>query len=133
MSTYIVDTVAFIKYLADELPEKADKIFRDAERGSSLLLLPHIVIGEFAYISLKNKIETEDPKASIGEVLHLVYSSSYFRCVDMDLECWEEFLKLNILELHDRMICSIARAKKATVITSDESILKHKEVESVWD
>lgn len=133
MSTYVVDTVAFIKYLADELPEKADRIFRDAEKGSSLLLLPHIVIGEFAYISLKNKIKTEDPAASIREVLHLVYSSSYFRCVDMDLECWEEFLRLDIKELHDRMICSIAMAKKAAVITNDEGILKHREVESVWD
>lgn len=48
MSTYVVDTIALIKYLADELPEKADKIFRDAEKGLSLLLLPHIVIGEFS-------------------------------------------------------------------------------------
>ncbi len=71
MSTYVVDTIALIKYLADELPEKADKIFRDAEKGLSLLLLPHIVIGEFAYISLK-KIKTEDPAASVREVLHLV-------------------------------------------------------------
>lgn len=130
MNTYVVDTNAFIKYLADELPEKADKIFKDAEKGSLLLLVPHIVLGEFAYISLK-KIKGEDPATLIREVLHLVYSSSYFRCVDMDLECWEEFLNLNTPELHDRMICAIAKAKKAAVITTDGDILKRREVDSV--
>lgn len=49
----------------------------------------------------------------------------------MDLESWEEFLKLDIPELHDRMICSIARVKKAAVITGDESMLKRREIESV--
>lgn len=89
MSTYVVDAIALIKYLADELPEN------------------------FA----------ASPAAHSNRRV--------FRCVYMDLESWGEFLKLDIQKLHDRMICSIARAKKAAVITGDESMLKRREIESV--
>ncbi len=133
MTRYILDTVAFVKYLNDELPDKVDRLFKTAERGESLLLLPHIVIGEFIYISLKNRLNTENPTAFIKEVLDLIWASKYIQPVDMGMATWEVFLELNIPELHDRMICALAKAEKATIITSDEDILKNERVESIWE
>lgn len=129
--SYVVDTVAFVRYLQDELPTAADKIFKAAERGEEVLLVPQIVLGEFIYLSLKGRLKVEDPMATIREVLGLIEASSYFRTVDMDMASWEEFIWLEVSELHDRMVCAIARAKNASVITPDKDITKN-DIEVVW-
>ncbi|MFQ6136356.1 MAG: PIN domain-containing protein [Candidatus Hydrothermarchaeales archaeon] len=131
LSAYVVDTAAFIRYLSDELPSKADAIFRDAESGKVQLLLPHIVIGEFIYISLKNRLKTVNSEAVIREVLLTVETAGYITPVDMDMTAWGHFLELDIPDLHDRMICAIAASKNALVISPDEEISRH--VETVWD
>lgn len=129
--SYVVDTVAFVKYLQDELPPAADKIFKSAERGEEVLLMPHIVLGEFIYLSLKNRLKVESPLAAVTEVLSLVETSSYLRTVDMDARSWEEFIELKVPELHDRMICAVAKAKNLAVITSDRNIEKSG-IEVIW-
>ena len=131
LKVYVVDTVAFIRYLTDELPSKADAVFKDAEKGKVQLLLPHIAIGEFIYISMKNRLKTINSEALIREVLLTVETAGYITPVDMDMIAWEHFLELEIPELHDRMICAIATSKNALVISPDEEIGRH--IETVWD
>ncbi len=129
--SYVVDTVAFVRYLQDELPPAADRIFKAAERGDEILFVPQIVLGEFIYLSLKGRLKVEDPMATIREVLSLMEASGYLRTVDMDAAAWEEFVELEVPELHDRMICAIARAKNIAVVTPDKDIAKSS-VEVVW-
>lgn len=128
--SYVVDTVAFVKYLQDELPAAADKVFKAAEKGEDVLFVPQIVMGEFIYLSLKNRLKAEDPTATIKEVLRLVETSGYLRTIDMDAASWEEFIELEVPELHDRMVCAIAKAKNMAVITPDRDIAKG--VKVVW-
>ena len=133
MKNYIVDTMALVSYLEDNVPKSADKIFKSAEQNKCKLLIPEIVLGEFIYISLKGKLKTSSPKSLIMEVLISLDASRYVDFIAMDIEAWEEILELDIRELHDRMICSIALSKDAVVITDDEDIKKNKAVETVWD
>ncbi|MEE8403381.1 MAG: PIN domain-containing protein [Candidatus Hydrothermarchaeaceae archaeon] len=129
--SYVVDTVAFVRYLQDALPPTADKIFRAAERGEDVLFVPQIVMGEFIYLSLKNRLKVDDPAAAVKEVLRMVETSDYLRMADMDMASWEEFIELKVPELHDRMICALARTKNAAVITPDKDIAKSG-IEVVW-
>ncbi len=129
--SYVVDTVAFVKYLQDELPPSIDKVFKAAERGEEILFVPHIVMGEFIYLCLKNRLKVEDPASTIREVLRLTQTSDYLRTVDMDMASWEEFIELEVPELHDRMVCAIAKAKKIPVITPDRDVAKSG-IEVVW-
>lgn len=133
MNVYVVDTMALVSYLENDLPASADKIFKLAEQNKCKLLVPEIVIGEFIYICLKGKLKTSNPKSLIMEVLISLDASRYFDFIGMDTEAWEEFLELDIRELHDRMICSIASSKDAVVITHDKDIKKNKAVETIWD
>jgi predicted nucleic acid-binding protein len=133
MKHYVVDTIALVSYLNDDLPASADKIFKSAEQNKCKLLIPNIVIGEFIYISLKGRLKTSNPKSFIMEVLISLSTSRYVDPVSMDWEAWEEFLALDISELHDRMICSIALHKVAAIITNDKDIKKTGVVETVWD
>lgn len=133
MKDYVVDTMALVSYLEDDLPSSADKAFKAAEQNKCKLLIPEIVIGELIYISLKGRLKTSNPKSFIMEVLISLSASRYIEFVGMDMDAWEEFLRLDIPELHDRMVCSIAASKDAAVITSDEEIKKNGIVESIWN
>ncbi|UCE73288.1 MAG: PIN domain-containing protein [Methanomassiliicoccales archaeon] len=133
MKDYVVDTIALVSYLKDDLPPQANKIFKSAEQNKCKLLLPEIVVGEFIYISLKGRLKASHPKSLIMEVLISLNTSRYISFVGMDVEAWEEFLALNIPELHDRMICSIASTKDAAVITNDDKIRKNQAIETIWD
>ncbi|MFQ6063033.1 MAG: PIN domain-containing protein [Methanosarcinales archaeon] len=132
MKYYIIDTVALARYLEDILPKKVDKIFEDAENGQCVLWLPHIVIGEFIYIALKGRLKVLDPITTIRETLTMINTESFIECIDLDMECWEKFLDIDIKELHDRMICSLAITRNVPVITNDEKIQENKDVKSIW-
>ena len=90
-------------------------------------------MGEFIYISLKGRLTASDPKSLIMETLISLDASRYTDFVCMDTEAWEEFLALNISELHDRMICATALSKNAKIITNDEVTRKNNKVETIWD
>jgi predicted nucleic acid-binding protein len=52
LSDHIIDTVALLRYLDEDLPKTADWVLRLAEAGRGRLLLPRIVIGEFVDLAL---------------------------------------------------------------------------------
>lgn len=133
MNEYVVDTMALVSYLEDALPGSADKVFKSAEKNECRLLIPEIVMGEFIYILLKGRLKASDPKSLIMETLISLDASRYIDFVGMETEAWEEFLALNISELHDRMICATALSKNAKIITNDEEIRKNNKVETIWD
>ncbi|MBD3196858.1 MAG: hypothetical protein GF317_17520 [Candidatus Lokiarchaeota archaeon] len=55
LEEFIVDTVAFLSYLTNNLPKNADNIFQKAEKGEVRLLLPSIVLGETLYTIYKGR------------------------------------------------------------------------------
>ncbi|MDA4137279.1 MAG: hypothetical protein OK449_09835, partial [Thaumarchaeota archaeon] len=69
MDEFVADTVALARYFEDDLPEAADRIFREAEEGRARIIVPEVVIGEFAYIALKGRLKVPDPKSVILELL----------------------------------------------------------------
>ena len=131
METYVLDTVALARYFEDDLPRSADKIFRLAEEGKAELLIPSIVVGEFIYSVLKGRLKVADIHSAIIELLQTIQISQYLHQVDMTFAEWQEFLKLKIPELHDRMICAVAVANNATVITNDLEI-RADGIHTIW-
>ena len=131
MEAYVVDTVALARYFEDDLPRAADKIFRLAEEGKAELLIPSIVVGEFIYSVLKGRLKVADIRSTIVELLQTIQISEYLHQVDMTLAEWQEFLNLKIPELHDRMICAVAVANNATVITNDLEI-RAESIHTIW-
>jgi predicted nucleic acid-binding protein len=133
LKEYVLDTMALVRLLEDTLPKKANDIVKGAEKGENLLLLPEIVMGEFFYIALKGRLETDDPVATAEEVLMHLRSSRFVSQVQMDLSSWEAFLEVGLAELHDRMVCSIAHTRNAPVVTDDREIKAWGGVEIIWN
>jgi len=120
---YVADTVGLVRFLEDSLPSKADRVFKEAENGNALILVPEVVIGEFAYIALRGRLKSNDPNAMIQELLDELDSAAFIRQVGMTKHAWVEFLKSEIPELHDRMIHAIAESEDAdAIITNDEEL-----------
>ncbi len=133
MKKYVVDTVALVGFLQNDLPAPADRIFKMAEQNECKLLIPEIVFSEFVYISLKGRLKTKSPKSLIMEVLISLGAAKYVGFASMDLESWEELLNIDLPELHDRIICSIALSNNADLITNDKEIKNNKSVNTIWD
>lgn len=131
METYVLDTVALARYFEDDLPKTADRIFHLAEEGKAKLLIPSIVLGELIYSALKGRLKVADLRLTIVELLQAIEVSEYLLPVDMNFAAWQEFLNLKVHELHDRMICAIALAHNAGVITNDSEI-RAEGVNTIW-
>jgi predicted nucleic acid-binding protein len=129
---YVADTVALARYFEDSLPSKADAVFREAEGGKAVILVPEVVIGEFAYLALKGRIRARDPRATIRELLDEVFQSAYLRQSSMTREAWICFLENEIPELHDRIIYSIAVASRSSGILTNDEELKSSGVKTIW-
>jgi len=122
MNSYIIDTIALVRYLEDHLPKKADTIFKQAEQNKCKLLLPDIVIGEFIYISLKGRIRLNEPLNTIKEILQYIKITNFIEQISMNYDAWELFIDIDVLELHDRMICALGLLHDSPIITDDNNI-----------
>jgi predicted nucleic acid-binding protein len=49
VTKYVVDSMAYLRYLVDRLPDEANTIFDRAEAGLDVLYVPDVVIGETLY------------------------------------------------------------------------------------
>ena len=128
---YVIDTVSFIYYLAEMLPEKAEKIFQSAEKGNAKLILPSISIGEAIYVFKKQKKSRAGEE--ISKMLDNLGKCAYIEVKDLELQDWKNIAESNIPELHDRMVVAIARKYELPLITNDREIIKSGEVKTVWD
>ena len=132
MSEYLVDTVAFVRYLEDRLTPKVDRIFDDAETGRNHLLLPQIALGEFLYICLRGRLTGSRRELQVREVLHNLTASEAFTITPMPIPAWEVFSELPISELHDRIIAAEAIARGISLISNDPAFQDVPRLTTVW-
>ncbi|MEM3437166.1 MAG: PIN domain-containing protein [Nitrososphaerales archaeon] len=128
MITYVSDAVAFLYYLLDKLPLKADKAFKDVEKGRALLYLPTIAAAELYYLfERKGWIKQWSKlKAEIKRSTTL----NYYPFNDQILNLFEE---TKAKEIHDKIIILTAKLLKAqALITKNEEIIKLGEVKTLW-
>lgn len=128
---YVIDTVAFIYYLAELLHGKVEKIFQSAERGDVKLIIPSISIGEAIYVFKKQKKSRADDE--ISKMLENLGKCAYIDVKELELQDWKNVAASKIPELHDRMVVATAKKFNVPLITNDSEIIKSGEVRTVWD
>jgi len=133
LDCFVVDTVAFLAYLVDNLPDKADQIFKKAEKKKVELLLPSIALGETLYTIYKGKdiFGKSISLEKVDLIFTILQSKEMLKLIDLNLEAWQVFHRLEIPEMHDRMIVSIFHNSSAKgIITNDPEISK--KANSIW-
>ncbi|MHB8562102.1 MAG: PIN domain-containing protein [Thermoplasmataceae archaeon] len=132
MTEFITDTVALARYLEDSLPDAASDAFGQAERGDGSIMVPQIVVGEFIYIAMKGRLKVADPKSSIKLVLEELRGASFIFQSGFPGEAWDNFLSLEVPELHDRLIGAEALCRNIPLISNDPAFRGIPNLEIIW-
>lgn len=128
----VIDTVALVRHLEDNLPAAADRAFREAEAGKSRLFLPEIALAEFIYLALRGRMRTPSPRAVVDEVVNQIRASGYLILSSLPPAAWDWFLNLEIPELHDRIIVADAMHRGLPLITNDRSAKAVEGLRTLW-
>ena len=132
MTDFVLDTVALVRHLEDELPAAADRAFRQAEGRKGRLFLPEIALAEFVDIALRGRLHAPNPTAVVDEIVDLIRASEYLVLSSLPAAAWDVFLDLDVRELHDRMIASDALFRGLPLITNDPEVAAVPGLRTVW-
>jgi len=117
---YVVDTHALVWYFTNDsrLGKQALKILKEAEYGDHEILISSIVLLEAIDIAEKKKVRFQ-----MRHLFDFMDSRSNFRIVPLDSEWLRVILRTGRgLELHDRVIMTVAKTFRAHVLTKDTEI-----------
>lgn len=139
---YVTDTHPLVWHLqeisADQsrrrrgLSPRARRIFSGADGGLEAILIPSIVLVETVYLSERGLVSV----ALVDRLLtDLAGPSENYRVAPLDLEVVAYLRDISpsvVPDMPDRIIAATARAKKARLITRDESLGREAGVSVVW-
>lgn len=126
---YVADTHAIYWYLQnpERLSPAADAVFRLAEVGEALIVVPAIVVAELYYVAKKQNHEL-----SIDGLLSDIEAAPGFMLSELGRAQLTLLETLDIDEMHDRLIAAEALAHKAAVVTKDEILRSSQLIDTIW-
>jgi len=128
LKAFVSDAVAFLYYLLDRLPRKAEEAFSAAEKGEAVMFLPTIAAAELLYLFERKGWSKEE-----SEMDRRMKESSTFRYYPFDAEILAGLRKTRAKDIHDKIIVATVRHLKAeALVTKDKEIRKLKEVRPIW-
>ena len=135
MRLFTADAVAVLAYLADKLPHKSNDIFKQAENELVRIQVPEIAVGEVIYTILKGKevFGVSVPLKKISVFLDVLEASKNMSIVNLSITGWRKVLKIDLPDLHDRMIVAThLTTDSQALVTDDDKIGKLNGVEAIW-
>jgi len=130
MMIYTTDTHSLIWFLTrnPKLSSNALKAFREADEGSSVIIIPSIVVAELMYIA-----EYKDLSLKFKDLLSKIEESKNYAVYNLDFEVLIETMNYKKLkDIHDKIIVATAVLNKSKLITSDGDVKKSGYVEVIW-
>jgi len=126
--TYVSDAVAFLHYLLNKLPPKADEAFKEAEEEAAVLYLPTIAAAELYYLFERKGWMKQWSRLKAEMKKHTTFNYYPFNGDVINL-----FEETKAKEIHDKIIISTIKLLKAqALITKDEELRKLGEVMTLW-
>ena len=111
-----------------KMPERVKIVFEKAKQAESAVLVPSIVFAELAYLSEKNRIET-----NLEEARFFINQNETISELPMTLSTvMHSFDIKDIPELHDRIIAGSAKEQNIPILTNDPVIHSSRFVQCVW-
>jgi len=125
---YVVDAHVLGAYFLDELPERSNRVFREAEHEKATLIVPSIVIAELIHAYEKAKLAIK-----IWEMFDKLDTYPCFTIHPLDEPLLKIVPETKLPELHDRIIvatCICAKAK--ALLTRDQDIQSSRIVPTIY-
>ena len=127
---FVVDTHALWWYLRapERLSIAAAAVFRLAETGNAIIVVPAIVVAEFYFLSAK--LGQPLVPADLLDTLSSVGGIELSDLGRAQLENLDRFPEIS--EMHDKLIAAESIVLDAPVVSRDEKIVASGRVASVW-
>ena len=127
---FLVDTHALWWYLSspERLSTAVSTVFRLAETGNAIIIVPAIAVAEFYFLSAK--LGRPIPPSELLAALDAVDGIELSNLGRAQLERLDSFPE--IPEMHDRLIAAEAAALDAPVVTRDETLATSRQIDTVW-
>jgi predicted nucleic acid-binding protein len=129
MNKYVTDTQALVKFLNGQkvINDTADSVFRKADEGENIVIIPSVVLFEIGYLHEKQRIPV-----SVKDIKAVLEDSLNYREERLSIDIIESSFEItDIPELHDRLIAGTARYLNISLITNDPVILASRFVNCV--
>lgn len=130
ISRYVSDTHSLLWYLynSPHLSSTARAIFKQAEAGQVVILIPLIVLAEIVFVAEKKR-----HPADLDKIMEIIEHNDGFEIILHNINSiWCLRDQTAVSEMHDRFIVCEALAQGAKVISKDKNIEVAGVVEAVW-
>lgn len=127
---FVTDTHALLWWFTDnpKMSQKASSIFKNCEKGETVIFVPSIVIAEALSIFDKKRIPF-----NFRRLFKNINKSENFFLVALDYPILQKMVALkNIPELHDKIIVSTAKYLNLPLITKDEILQNLSIIKTIW-
>ena len=127
---YVIDTHAFLWHMTDDkrLGSNARSILDLIDQNKAKAFIPSIVLAEAIFIIEKKKIKG----ISYKDITIKIHNSVNYIIIALDWQILEKIsVKVDIPEIHDRIIVVTAEIFDAKIISKDD-IIKRVYSETIW-
>ncbi len=125
MKTYTADAVSLLVYLVDALPQRADRVFSEAEAGETILQAPSTVLAEVLYsVSRDKNVRGVTLTGTPDDARHALIENGPISVAPVtDGELSEYAQVVETFSIHDALVVASHRTQQTDgIITTDGSI-----------
>lgn len=133
MATYMVDAVALLRYLVDELPDAADEVFFRAEQGIDVLQTPDVQVAEALYqVANGGTVAGIELRGNPRETLRRLVTNGPVKVTSIGEHELAVFAsEIDLYTMHDGLLASAHRVQNTkAVVTNDEAFAGE---ETIWE
>ena len=135
MPVYTADAVALLVYLVDALPERADRLFAEAEAGETSIQAPSTALAETLYsVSRDKDVRGVTLNGTPESARQALVANGPISVGAIGDEVLVEYARLvDQFSIHDGLVVASHRAEETNAIITTDSAVRDAGVDTVWD
>ena len=133
MATYTADAVALLAYLVDALPQRADRVFAEAEAGEAVVQTPTTAVAETLYsVSRDKDVRGITLQGTPEQARQALLDTGPVTVSADDDELVEFATVVDEFSIHDAMVVASHRAAETEGIVTSDGVIGDAGYETVW-
>lgn len=134
MATYTADAVSLLVYLVDALPERADRVFAEAEAGETVVQAPSTALAEVLYsVSRDKDVRGLTLTGTPEEARQALVETGPVSVAPVDDAALVEYAQVvDEFSIHDALVVASHRARDTDAIVTTDGVIDDAGYEAVW-